>query len=789
MLTGARVPTIALRRLALAARRRPHPRRPPPAMMMALSPPPISTPSFPLPAEDDTQNQAASPAESAPNTGNNNNKTGTDDIFNSPALGKTVTQLADLLSRPIRFTDGGVQGMNIAEGKYEPIDDSKLPENAATNGAGPSQTKGSSTSEAPTSAAPPSTAPAPPTQPPPQNRIAHLHTGVIPTVWPQGVEIGSGFTNQGNTCFLNSVLQCLLHTPSLLHMLNRHTENDCYARGFCMACDLRTVAVRSHEGRFKSSSPFPIIKNLNNIAKHMRRGRQEDAQEFLRYSIDALQKSCLANNPQRIPPSKIPPAQAETTWVHKIFGGRLRSRVTCKKCHHPSDTFDSFLDLSLDVRRSDSVKEAISEFVAIDKLSGDDQYKCEKCKKPVNAEKQFTLHDAPQVLTVHLKRFTPMGSKLTHPVRYDERLSLAPYMSEGQFGPRYVLYGVISHAGGGPHSGHYYAHIKSASGKWFEMNDESVSPAFRSPLGLKNAYLLFYMRERGSALEGVLKSGLNGVGGVKGVAGTSGVNGSSGGAGVSEDKGKRKRVEPGEGDDGAEGGEDVGARAGPSSSPNPNKKFKPIAPAPDPAARALADKIKAAEAARAVSVSPTRPTATVTASTSGTAGTSAGAGAKRTILGPVGMNRADLGGLVDYEDSSEDVGAPVSAAAAAPQASTSSSPAAASKIKAQAGVPAASFYGSVTPKAKAKHKNTGSEGDGGENGRRLVAHSSPSTNLSSPYSAYGTPGAQKPSGRNPFKFGTDNLKEKRLAQAVGVHRPPGHGISKGMKKRTFRSLI
>jgi hypothetical protein len=33
------------------------------------------------------------------------------------------------------------------------------------------------------------------------------------------------------------------------------------------------------------------------IAKHMRRGRQEDAHEFLRYAIDALQKSCLAGFP------------------------------------------------------------------------------------------------------------------------------------------------------------------------------------------------------------------------------------------------------------------------------------------------------------------------------------------------------------------------------------------------------------------------------------------------------------------------------------------------------------
>jgi len=33
------------------------------------------------------------------------------------------------------------------------------------------------------------------------------------------------------------------------------------------------------------------------IAKHIKRGRQEDSHEFLRYAIDALQKSCLAGYP------------------------------------------------------------------------------------------------------------------------------------------------------------------------------------------------------------------------------------------------------------------------------------------------------------------------------------------------------------------------------------------------------------------------------------------------------------------------------------------------------------
>ena len=39
-----------------------------------------------------------------------------------------------------------------------------------------------------------------------------------------------------------------------------------------------------------------FISPISVIAGHMRRGRQEDSHEFLRYAIDALQKSCLAGH-------------------------------------------------------------------------------------------------------------------------------------------------------------------------------------------------------------------------------------------------------------------------------------------------------------------------------------------------------------------------------------------------------------------------------------------------------------------------------------------------------------
>ena len=76
--------------------------------------------------------------------------------------------------------------------------------------------------------------------------------------------------------------------------------------------------------------------------------------------------------------SKIDHKLASTTWVHKIFGGRLRSRVTCQQCGYNSDTYDNILDLSIDIYNCDRLRDALKKFTAVDVLKGADKYKCEK---------------------------------------------------------------------------------------------------------------------------------------------------------------------------------------------------------------------------------------------------------------------------------------------------------------------------------------------------------------------------------------------------------------------------
>jgi ubiquitin C-terminal hydrolase len=63
----------------------------------------------------------------------------------------------------------------------------------------------------------------------------------------------------------------------------------------------------------------------------------------------------------------------ETSVIHRIFGGYFRSQVKCMQpeCGHCSNTYDAFLDLSLDVYRLPSVQDALKAFTKVDILEGD----------------------------------------------------------------------------------------------------------------------------------------------------------------------------------------------------------------------------------------------------------------------------------------------------------------------------------------------------------------------------------------------------------------------------------
>ncbi|KAK3128555.1 hypothetical protein QOZ80_6BG0463390 [Eleusine coracana subsp. coracana] len=307
--------------------------------------------------------------------------------------------------------------------------------------------------------------------------------------------IGAGLQNLGNTCYLNSVLQCLTYTePFAAYLQSGKHKSSCRTAGFCALCALQNHVKTALQSTGKIVTPSQIVKNLRCISRSFRNYRQEDAHELMVNLLESMHKCCL--------PSGVP-SESQSAYdkslVHKIFGGRLRSQVRCTRCSHCSNKFDPFLDLSLDIAKATTLVRALQNFTEEELLDGGEkQYQCERCRQKVVAKKRFTIDKPPNVLTIHLKRFSPFNprQKIDKKVDFQPSLDLKPFVSDSKGTDfKYSLYGVLVHAGWNTQSGHYYCFVRTSSGMWHNLDDNQVRQVREADVLRQKAYMLFYVRD------------------------------------------------------------------------------------------------------------------------------------------------------------------------------------------------------------------------------------------------------------------------------------------------------
>ncbi|XP_062167750.1 ubiquitin carboxyl-terminal hydrolase 8-like [Alnus glutinosa] len=150
-------------------------------------------------------------------------------------------------------------------------------------------------------------------------------------------------------------------------------------------------------------------------------------------------------------------------------------------------------------QESASLYKCLGAFLKEEPLGPEDMWYCPSCKKPRQAIKKLDLWRLPEILVVHLKRFSYdryFKNKLETFVDFPvDDLDFSTYIAHknSQLSNCYMLYAISNHYGG-LGGGHYTASVLRGNGMWFEFDDEKVFPVSKDRIKTSAAYVLFYRR-------------------------------------------------------------------------------------------------------------------------------------------------------------------------------------------------------------------------------------------------------------------------------------------------------